>query len=138
MPSENIAIEICAPQGDPLTFSATEIILPGEAGVFTVLPGHTPFLTTLAPGVVIVYDGETISGHYAVSGGFAEVRGDKVKILADLFEVGEKIDPERAKAAQKRAEKRLKSPKREVNLQRAEMALHRAIARIGANSKEGY
>jgi len=66
----------------------------------------------------------------AISGGFLEVRPDRVIVLADAAERAEEIDIARAEAAKRRAEERLKHPTPEVDMARAEAALRRAIARL--------
>jgi len=132
-----IPLQFCAPERESLSLEVTEMIIPGADGVFSVLPGHTPLLSTLAPGVVVVYAGGR-EDHYAVSGGFAEVKEDRVVILADTFEHGEKIDIERARAAERRAQERLKKPSDDLDVFRAELALARALARIQAHSRQGY
>ncbi len=136
MPDEPIQIELCAPERRPVKLAVSEAILPGKTGVFTVLPGHTPCLTELTPGVVLTYDANEEVDHYAVTDGFAEVRDDRVIILATAFEHRAEIDPERAEAARKRAEERLTAAHPEVDTARATAALHRALARIRAHSAE--
>ena len=138
MADTEIQVTFSAPGQAPLRLAAREVVLPGEAGVFTVLPGHTPFLTILAAGVVEVRPPEGPGRYFAVAGGIAEVRDDTIKILAEIFEEGSQIDPGRAQAARARAEERLKRPGEEVDLRRAELALQRSIARLGAHGKEGY
>ena len=133
-----IPVQFCAPERESLSLDVTEIVIPGADGVFSVLPAHTPLLSTLAPGVVVVFDDAGQEGHYAVSGGFAEVKEDRVVILADTFEQGEKIDIERARAALQRAQERLKKPSDDLDVFRAELALARALARIQAHSRQGY
>lgn len=71
----------------------------------------------------------------AVSGGFMEVRGDKVTILAETAERPEDIDPSRAKAAKERAEQRLNEKHPDLDLRRAERALQRAITRLQVTNK---
>jgi len=69
----------------------------------------------------------------AVSGGFMEVSLTKVVILADSAERGEEIDLQRAEAARKRAEERLKERRGAVpdrDLAMAEAALRRSLARL--------
>ena len=133
-----IDVEIYAPERRNVQFDAAEIILPGESGVFMVQPGHTPLLASLAPGVLITHDAQSNEEFYAVTGGFAEVRDDRVVVLAHAFEQGEQIDLERAEAARERAEERLRTPSNDTDVQRAEMALARAAARIQAHGQEGY
>jgi len=70
------------------------------------------------------------SSHLAVSGGFVEVLPDQVTILAETAEKAEEIDVTRAQAARERAEKRLRSPDLEMDLNRATVALERALIRL--------
>lgn len=62
--------------------------------------------------------------------GFAEILGDKVTLLAELAEWPEEIDLERAKAARERAEERIHNRNDNLDLKRAEFALHKALIRI--------
>mgnify|MGYP003398935314 FL=1 len=103
----------------------------GEIGV---LPEHIPLTTIVAPGVLrIMKDEETREA--AVLSGFMEIKKDAVTILAESCEWPEEIDLNRAKEAQIRAERRIKSGNEEVNLVRAEAALKRALTRIGLAEK---
>jgi F-type H+-transporting ATPase subunit epsilon len=69
--------------------------------------------------------------YLAVSGGFAEVTGSKVTIVAEAAETGREIDIERAKRARERAERRLAAAKTEaIDWTRAETALRRSMVRM--------
>src|SRR3989442_12379810 len=83
-----------------------EVIAPGSEGYFGVLRGHAPFLTTLGGGELTYRKGRD-EYHLALAGGFAEVRNDKVIILADSAEKPEEIARARAEPARQRAEQRL-------------------------------
>ena len=133
-----IHLELCAPETAPQALEVTQLIVPGEGGVFTVLPNHTPVLTTLIPGVLLAdtTDGEHL--HYAISGGFAEVLHNRVTLLARTFEEHDAIDRQRAKEAQDRAEQRLAKKQEDLDIMRAELALARALARLQAHSRQGY
>ena len=97
-------------------------------------PGHAPFLTTLGSGEVCYRTGRD-EKCLAVSGGFAEVTGERVIILAESAELPEEIDRARAERAKQRAEARLsgKSPHgtpEDIDYARAVAALARAFARL--------
>jgi F-type H+-transporting ATPase subunit epsilon len=64
-----------------------------------------------------------------VNWGYAEVEPDRVMILADSAEKSDEIDVERARAAMKRAEERLRKAA-EVDFARASSSLERAMSRI--------
>lgn len=85
------------------------IVLPGTEGELGILPRHTPLLTALAPGVILIRKGNT-EELFAVSGGFADVRPDKVIILAEAAEHSEELDAERAEQARKEAAEALANP----------------------------
>jgi F-type H+-transporting ATPase subunit epsilon len=101
----------------------------GVEGDFGVLPGHMPFLTALAIGP-LYYMADGQKKFAFVGGGFAEVSGDKVTILAESSELAEDIDVARAAEARKRAEKRLAQSSGDIDADRAHSALLRAINRL--------
>src|SRR5438105_7491508 len=107
-----------------------EVVAPGIEGYFGVLPGHAPFLTTLGIGVV-TYRSARGEHQLAIAGGFAEVRNDKVIILADSAERPDEIDRARAESAKERAERRLSGRAQdEVDYARAQVSLMRALVRL--------
>ena len=106
------------------------VIVPGVEGQLGILPHHTPLMTMLQPGELIARKGsEEFS--LAVSGGFLEVRPDKVVILADAAERADEIDMARAEEAKRRAQERLADRNVPgVDATRAEAALRRSLARL--------
>ena len=100
----------------------------GEMGVYA---NHIPLTTILAPGVVKIHnDGQVKKA--AVMGGFIEIQKDRITVMAENAEWPDEIDVERAKAAKQRAEERLQKKDAGIDMVRAEAALKRAMARIGA------
>lgn len=131
--------ELATPTRMLVTAEVDEVVAPGVEGYFGVLPGHAAFLTTLAPGEVTYRSGQT-EHRVAVAGGFAEVRAERVIILAENAERPEEIDRERAERARQRAEMRLqgKNPdgsQDEVDFARALTALARALTRLVVASR---
>ena len=100
----------------------------GEMGVYA---NHIPLTTILVPGVVKIHNHGQVK-KAAVMGGFIEVQKDRITVMAENAEWLEEIDVERAKAAKKRAEERLQKKEAGLDTARAEAALKRAMARIGA------
>lgn len=126
--------ELATPARMLVSVEADEVVAPGVEGYFGVLPGHAAMLTTLKPGEVTYRSGQT-EHHLAVLGGFAEVRAERVIILAENAERPEEIDRERAERARQRAEMRLqgRSPDgmvEEIDFARALEALARALTRL--------
>ncbi len=128
MAEGKLLLEIVTPQGLTYSQEVDEVTATGSEGEFGVLPGHVPFVTTLKVGIVTCKKGnETF--YFVVNWGYAEVGAEKVLVLADSAERSEDIDIDRARAAMKRAEERLKKAE-EVDFVRAETSLERAIARL--------
>ena len=128
--ADRLTVEIATPTRQVVAETVDEIVIPGSEGYFGVLPGHTAFLTTLGIGELMYRIGR--DEHYmTVARGFAEVRNDKVIVLADTAERPEEIDRARAERARDRAERRLAGrTDEEVDYVRALEALARALARI--------
>lgn len=111
-------------EGEFLEFTSVE----GQMGVYK---NHIPLTTILEPCVVKIHaNGETKKA--AVLGGFIEIQKERITILAEDANWPEEIDVERAKAAKQRAEERLSKRESGLDVVRAEAALKRAVARIGA------
>jgi len=127
--AERLAFEIATPERLVLEVEADEVVLPSVEGSMGVLPGHAPLLAALDVGEVSYRNGKERK-HFAVSGGFAEVVRDGVRVLADTCEAADEIDVERAEKARSRAEERLRSQQAEIDFARAGAALNRALCRI--------
>jgi F-type H+-transporting ATPase subunit epsilon len=105
------------------------VVAPGVEGQLGILPHHAPLMTMLLPGELRVKKGgEEFS--LAISGGFLEVRPDRVIVLADAAERAEEIDIARAEAAKRRAQELLRSRPSDVDAARAEAALRRSLVRL--------
>ena len=78
----SLQLEIVTPQRMIVSDEVTELMAPGSEGYFGVLPGHIPFMTTLKIGELTYWKGRD-ERHLAVTWGYAEVRGEKVIILAE-------------------------------------------------------
>jgi F-type H+-transporting ATPase subunit epsilon len=104
--------------------------VPGVAGELGVLPLHAPLLTMIQPGVLrVVKGGEEVA--MAITGGFIEVRDNRVTILADSAERGEEVDVARAEEARRRAQEQLAAHE-PADVALAEAALKRALMRLKA------
>jgi F-type H+-transporting ATPase subunit epsilon len=124
-----LTLELVTPRRTIVHESVDEVVLPGTDGYFGVLPGHTPFLSTLAIGEMWYRKG-TERTYLVVASGFAEVLPDRVTVLAEIAERADEIDVPRAEAAFKRAEARVQRPTAEVDFERARVALTKALVRI--------
>jgi F-type H+-transporting ATPase subunit epsilon len=124
-----LKLEIVTAERTVFTDAVDIVIAPGKDGELGILPQHAPLMTILNSGELIARK----SGQeylLAISGGFLEVRDDRVIVLADSAERAEEIDIARAEAARKRAQEALSHPSSQMETARAEAALLRALARI--------
>ncbi len=133
-----LQVELCSPGRQSIHIEAKKVILPGKQGIFTVLPGHTPFLSTLDIGVAIITDKDGKDSFFSIIGGFAEILQDKVLILAQTSESADAIDEKRAEDARPRSAERLQTRSADIDERRAERALRRAMARLQAHRRQGY
>src|SRR3989337_1523538 len=98
-----IRLEIVTPYGLVYGDDVDEVTASGSEGEFGVLPGHSPFITTLKVGMLSYRKGNEVR-YIFVNSGYAEAGPEKVIMLADSAEKAEDIDVERAKKAMTRAE----------------------------------
>jgi len=123
-------LEIVTPKKIVLSAPVSSFTAPGVVGGFQVLKSHAPLLSSITAGEVKVVSDDGSETRYATSGGFVEVRENKVVMLAETAEQADQIDVKRAEAARDRAEKRLAEKKVEVDIERARASLHRALNRL--------
>ena len=109
----------------------TTLIAWGVEGQLGILPHHAPLMTMLQPGDLLIRKDKE-EEFFAISGGFLEVRPDKVIILADACERADEIDLARAEEAKKRAQETMKAAPLSADAAVAEAALRRSIARLKA------
>ncbi|WP_119462900.1 F0F1 ATP synthase subunit epsilon [Rhodospirillaceae bacterium SYSU D60014] len=81
--ADQIQFELVAPERLLLSQPVEMIVLPGAEGDFGVLPGHAPFVSTIRPGVIAVFDGGQVTERLFIAGGFAEVTPERCTVLAE-------------------------------------------------------
>lgn len=131
-------VDIVTPERRLASMPADEVVAPAGEGLYGVRPGHSPFLSTLSPGPLTVRDGGSTQAWF-VAGGFVEVQGDTVLVLADQAEPAAAIDVDAASTSLREAEQRLAAlgpgdPKTAVEMarvqrERARVAAARAVGR---------
>jgi F-type H+-transporting ATPase subunit epsilon len=135
--AETFTLEVVTPARRVVREMVNDAQIPVRGGYIGVLPGHTPLLAELGNGELSYHTGNRTHSCTAM-GGFVEVLGDRVRVLADRAERAEEIDVPRAQAARDRAQKRLASPNDpKVDWKRAQDALDRAQVRLQVAAKAG-
>jgi F-type H+-transporting ATPase subunit epsilon len=129
-----LTLEVVTPEGLLIREDVDHVQAPGVEGYFGVLPGHTPFLSTLGMGV-ITYRKQGVDRQLTCFWGFCEVLPDRVNILAEIGERAEDIDRGRAEAAMTRARDRLKAIRDELGYREAHAEYVRAVTRLSVAEK---
>lgn len=91
-------LQLVSPERVIVDEQVDEVQVPGLSGYMGILPGHAPLLSQLMPGGVLTYKSGAGQKVVAVFGGFVEVQGDRVRILADAAQRREEINVEQARA----------------------------------------
>ncbi|QQS41726.1 MAG: ATP synthase F1 subunit epsilon [Acidobacteriota bacterium] len=129
-----INLEIVTPERKVVDEEAEMVTVPTAKGEIGILANHAPLISTLKPGI-LSYTVKGFTEKMVISGGFIEISGDKVSILADIAEAREDIDVESARGEQAEVQKLLGEWKGteeefEVELER----LQKAQARLDLGS----
>ena len=123
-------LEIITAERQVFSDEVDMVVAPGIDGQLGILPRHAPLMTMLKPGALTVRKAGEEDMYVAVSGGFMEVLGNRVSILADACERSDEIDEERAQQAVQRAQERLANRSEDMELERAMASLKRAQVRV--------
>ncbi len=139
--AEDLTLRVITPDHIVLDTPASSVKVPGVDGLMGILPRHAQMITALDVGLLTyTHDGKEHT--IFVSGGFAEVRQNTVRVVSEAGEEPDEIDEDRAKKSEERARTRLDemrtvAGKSDVDLLRAEAALRRALMRQKARKRRG-
>ena len=126
-----LQLAIVTPERSIYSGNVETVKIPGTEGSFGVLPRHAPLLAAVAVGTIAFVEAGGRSQRAATSGGFAEVNGESVTVLAETAELAGQIDVARARAALQGARDRVnRADDEDVDRARAEAALSRAKNRL--------
>jgi F-type H+-transporting ATPase subunit epsilon len=130
MAEKALKLEIVTPESQAVSQEVEVVIVPGGEGEFSVLPGHTPFLTTVRPGRLVYESGgrrETL----AVGWGYAEVGPFRVLILTEMARKSSEIDRDTVRGEYEALYQRLKA---DISPEEKE-AVSRQLERVKAQLK---
>jgi ATP synthase, F1 epsilon subunit (delta in mitochondria) len=80
--ADTMQFDLVSPERKLMSAQASEVQIPGADGELTAMPGHSPLITTLRPGILKVTAGGQTT-EFAVTGGFAEITPEGVSVLAE-------------------------------------------------------
>jgi len=121
-------LEIVSPERRAYSDDVDMVTVPGIDGELGILPHHTRLISALGIGELRIKKAGT-EQVLLISGGFVEVRGDKVVVMADLAEHSDEIDETKAVEARKRAEAELGEVRDPMDVARVRAALQTALMR---------
>ena len=104
-----IEFELVSPAKLLVSEAVEMVVVPGAEGDIGVLPGHSPLIATVRPGIIDIHDGGKVRDRIFVGGGFAEVSAERCTVLAEEATLVDEID----RAA---AEARLTEAKEKANI----------------------
>jgi F-type H+-transporting ATPase subunit epsilon len=96
--SQKIQFDLVTPTALAISEPVDMVVVPGAEGDIGALPGHTPLITTLRPGLVDIHNGGQITQSFFVTGGFAEVTPERVTVLAEAVEAVAEVSAQDAQA----------------------------------------
>ena len=133
--AEHFLLNISTPENVFYSGEAESLVITTTEGEMGVLPGHALMVVALdiAP---VKFKTKDEWYEAAISGGFAQIAGDRVDILADAAEWPDDIEVNRALEAKNRAEERLRSHLNEVEYVRSQLAKRRALTRLAVVKKK--
>lgn len=130
--AKDFALSIVAPDRSVVEDQAVSVIAPGAMGYFGVMAGHVPMVAALKAGIVEYVDSKSQRHHVAVGGGFAEVSGERLTILADSAALATEINLKDEEERLEKARKALKGEDSAMTSAEATQEIERAMARIRA------
>ena len=80
---DRLQFELVTPERLLLSEMVEMVVVPGTEGNFGVLPGHAPLISTIRPGIIEIYQGQTITRRIFIVSGTAEVTPERCTVLAD-------------------------------------------------------
>jgi F-type H+-transporting ATPase subunit epsilon len=125
-----LTIEIVTPERIVHKLHGTEVLLPTVEGQIGVRPGHIPLITILKAGEIVVKHSSHADASYAVAGGFVEILGNVVRVLADQADRAEELSEEKIQAAISRATKMKEDATEQAQFDAALSLLEASIARM--------
>src|SRR5690348_17948284 len=90
--ADKVQFELVSPEKLLLSEAVAMVVVPGGDGNFGVLAGHSLLISTVRPGVIDVYEGQSVTQRIFVAGGFAEVTPERCTVLADEAVPVEQLD----------------------------------------------
>ena len=127
--ADTLKLEIVTPDATVYSEDVEMVTLPAVVGQIGIYPLHTPLITQMVPGEIIVHTNG--SDLFIASGeGLIEVTADRVAVLTDLAVAADRIDEAKAEEARRRAEARLREKLSDEEVASVNASLARSLAQL--------
>jgi len=136
--SDKVAFELVSPERVLASLEADMVVVPGEEGDFGVLAQHAPLLSLVRPGVIEVYEGNSVSQRIFIEGGFAEVNPRGLIVLAEGAEPLPELSLDRAKSLLRNAEDDLADAKAPSDDERERLEKAIEVAKLRVEMVETF
>jgi F-type H+-transporting ATPase subunit epsilon len=90
--AERVQFELVTPERLLISEMVEMVVVPGTEGNFGVLPGHAPLISSIRPGTIDIYEGQSITRRIFVVSGTAEVTPERCTVLADEAMPPDEVD----------------------------------------------
>ena len=138
MAEDKVEFELVSPEKLLLSRRVDMVVVPGAEGDMGVLPQHSPAITTVRPGTIVVYEGGAVTDRIFIAGGFAEVSDNRCTVLAEEAMPIEDIDKNAVEQALSTALDGVSSASSAADRNTAEIAVAVAKAKIQAADNPAY
>ena len=138
MADDKVEFELVSPEKLLLTRAVDMVVVPGAEGDMGVLPRHSPTITTVRPGTIVVYEDGAVADRIFIAGGFAEVSDNRCTVLAEEAMPIEDIDKAAAQQTLADAREDISSADSDAARKSAETAVAVAEAKIQAVDSPAY
>tara|TARA_E500000331_G_scaffold331465_1_gene353826 strand:+ start:1345 stop:1764 length:420 start_codon:yes stop_codon:yes gene_type:complete len=138
MADDKVEFELVSPEKLLLSRAVDMVVVPGAEGDMGVLPRHSPTITTVRPGTIVIYEGGAVSDRIFIAGGFAEVSDNRCTVLAEEALPVEDIDKAAAQQSLADAREDISSADSDTARKLAETAVAVSEAKIQAVDSLAY
>ena len=138
MAENKVEFELVSPEKLLLSREVDMVVIPGAEGDMGVLPQHSPAITVVRPGTIVVYEGGAVTDRIFIAGGFAEVSDNRCTVLAEEAMPVKDIDKASAEQALSDARDDVGAAENDSQRKAAETAATVAEAKIQAVDSPAY
>ena len=135
---EALKLDLISPEKLILSEDVDMVVLPGGEGDFGVMRGHSPVISTLRPGEIVIFEKNKVKNRIFIGGGFAEVNDQLCTILAEDVENIDDINRDEALKLLSVAEEEIRAAENQLTRESAIRKRDSLAARVSAVDSPAY